>query len=233
MRFILLGEPGSGKGTYSAALIRKFSIPQVSTGDILRAAVQAGTPLGLQAQECMKRGELVPDEVVIGLVRERLGQPDAVRGFILDGFPRTVPQAEALSDLLAAMGIKLDGVLKFEVSRSTLIQRLTGRRSCQSCGAGYNVNTGLAPKVRGVCDKCGGAVVQRADDKPATIENRLNVYARDTAPLVAYYEGLRLLRRIECDAPLDDVLTRVECGANGVLGRCPYQSPTGKVSCAL
>lgn len=213
MRFILLGEPGAGKGTYSAVLIEKFKIPQISTGDILRAAVKAGTPLGLEAQSFMKKGELVPDSVVIGLVRERLKQPDTNNGFILDGFPRTVAQAETLDGILKDMNIKLDGVLKIEVSRETLLKRLSGRRVCKACGAGYNVNTGLLPKKEGVCDKCGGEVIQRTDDQPATIENRLNVYTRDTAPLIDYYEKKGALKRVPCEGKLDEVVARVEKAA--------------------
>jgi len=216
MRFILLGEPGAGKGTYSAILIKKFNIPQISTGDILRASVKAGTPLGLEAQGYMKKGELVPDSVVIGLVKERLKQPDASAGFILDGFPRTVAQAETLGAMMQDMGLKVDGVLKIEVSRETLLKRLTGRRVCKSCGAGFNVNTGLAPKTKGICDKCGGEVIQRTDDQPATIENRLSVYSRDTAPLIEFYEKRGMLKRIPCEGPLDEVLARVEKAAREI-----------------
>ncbi len=210
MQFILLGEPGAGKGTYASVLIRKFQIPQISTGDILRSAVKAGTPLGLQAQDYMKKGLLVPDQVVIGLVKERLKQADTAKGFILDGFPRTIPQAKELENLLQEVGRPINAVLKIEVCRKTLIERLTGRRSCKSCGAGYNVNTGLPPKKAGVCDKCGGEIIQRADDQPATIENRLNVYQKETAPLVEYYEKEGLLKRIPCEGPLDEVLKRFE-----------------------
>lgn len=213
MRFIFLGEPGAGKGTYSAVLIQKFKIPQVSTGDILRAAVKAGTPLGVEAQGYMKKGELVPDSVVIGLVRERIKQPDAQNGFILDGFPRTVAQAETLDTILKDMNIKLDGVIKIEVSRETLLKRLSGRRVCKACGAGYNVNTGLNSKKEGVCDKCGGEVIQRVDDQPATVENRLNVYTRDTAPLIQFYEAKGMLKRLPCEGPLQEVLDRVENAA--------------------
>ncbi len=219
MQFILLGEPGAGKGTYSSVLIKKFHIPQVSTGDILRSAVKAGTPLGLKAQGFMKKGELVPDEVVIGLVRERLKQPDASEGFILDGFPRTIPQAQILDGILQELGKPVDAVLKIEVGRKTLIDRLTGRRSCKLCGAGYNVNTGLAPKEEGVCDKCGGEVIQRADDNRETIENRLNVYTKDTAPLVDFYEKKGLLKRIPCEGPLAEVLLRFEKAALTAVGR--------------
>ncbi len=227
MRFILLGEPGAGKGTYSNVLIRKFNIPQISTGDILRASVKAGTPLGLEAQSYMKKGELVPDSVVIGLVRERVKEADASKGFILDGFPRTVAQAEALGKLLNDMHLKIDGVLKIEVSRPELLKRLTGRRSCKSCGAGYNVNTGMPPKTEGVCDKCGGEIIQRADDQPATIENRLNVYTRDTAPLINYYESRGMMKRINCEGPLDDVMSRVEKTAMEVAGKSVAQAPDG------
>ncbi len=219
MRFILLGEPGAGKGTYSAVLIKKFQIPQVSTGDILRAAVKAGTPLGLKAQEFMKKGELVPDTVVIGLVKERLNQPDANKGFILDGFPRTIPQAEALEGILKELGKPVNAVLKIEVGRETLITRLTGRRVCKGCGATYNVNTGLPPKKEGVCDKCGGEVIQRADDERATIENRLNVYQKDTSPLIAYYDKKGILKRIPCEGPLQEVLDRFEKAALAAVGK--------------
>jgi adenylate kinase len=167
----------------------------------------------------MKRGELVPDSVVIGLVKERLKQADAQNGFILDGFPRTVAQAETLSAMMKEMGLKVDGVLKIEVSRETLLKRLTGRRSCKACGAGYNVNTGFAPKKDGVCDKCGGEIIQRADDQMATIENRLNVYSRDTAPLIDFYEKRGMLKRIPCEGPLDEVLSRVEKAAREVSGK--------------
>ena len=218
MRFILLGEPGAGKGTYSSVLINKFKIPQISTGDILRSAVKEGTPLGLEAQGFMKRGELVPDSVVIGLVRERLKQPDAAKGFILDGFPRTIAQAETLGEILKELGRPVNAVLKIEVGRDTLLTRLTGRRVCKACGAGFNVNTGLSPKKDGVCDKCGGEVYQRADDERSTIENRLNVYQRDTAPLIEFYEKQGILKRIPCEGPLAEVLERFEKAALAAVG---------------
>lgn len=209
MRLILLGEPGAGKGTYAKKLQERYGVPQISTGDMLREAVKAGTPLGKEAEGAMKRGELVPDAVVIGLIRERLKQPDAARGFILDGFPRSVAQAEGLEALLSELGLKVDAVLKIEVRRETLLKRLTGRRVCPKCGAIYNVNTNLRPKKEGVCDQCGGKLVQRSDDKPETIENRLNVYGRDTEPLIAFYEGRGLLRRVdanETEETLESVL---------------------------
>jgi len=198
MRIILLGEPGAGKGTYSAELVKKYYIPQISTGDMLRSAVKAGTELGLKAQEFMKRGELVPDSVVIGLIRERIKQADAQKGFILDGFPRTVPQAESLEGMLKEMKIKLDCVLKIEVSHKVLIRRLTGRRVCPNCGSTFNIET-MKPLRDGICDKCGKELIQRTDDKPETIENRLTVYRKDTEPLIAYYEKKELLKRVSCE----------------------------------
>ncbi len=198
MRIILLGEPGAGKGTYSAELVKKYLIPQISTGDMLRFAVKAGTELGLKAQEFMKRGELVPDSVVIGLIRERIKLEDAQKGFILDGFPRTVPQAESLEEMLKEMKIKLNCVLKIEVGHQVLIRRLTGRRVCPNCGATYNIET-MKPLRDGVCDKCGKELIQRTDDKPETIENRLAVYQKDTEPLIAFYDQQRLLKRVSCE----------------------------------
>ncbi len=198
MRIILLGEPGAGKGTYSSALVKKYSIPQISTGDMLRSAIKAGIELGLKAQEFMKRGELVPDSVVIELIRERIKKEDAHSGFILDGFPRTVPQAESLEGMLKEMKIKLDGVLKIEVSHQVLIRRLTGRRVCPACGATYNVET-MKPLLEGICDKCGKELIQRTDDKPETIENRLMVYKKDTEPLISFYEKKGLLKRVSCE----------------------------------
>jgi adenylate kinase len=208
MRIILLGEPGAGKGTYSAELIKKFSIPQISTGDMLRSAVKAGTELGLKAQEFMKKGELVPDSVVIGLIQERIKLDDARKGFILDGFPRTVPQAESLEQMLHVQKIQLDGVIKIEVGHKVLIRRLTGRRVCPNCGATFNIET-MKPKVEGICDKCGKELIQRADDKPETIENRLSVYRKDTEPLIAYYENKGLLKRVPCEEIFDISFPRI------------------------
>ncbi len=209
MRLILLGEPGSGKGTYSAEFVKRYGIPQISTGDMLRAAVKAGTPMGLEAQAFMKRGELVPDTVVLGLIRERLAQADTQKGFILDGFPRTVAQAEGLGMMLGEMSLRLSRVVKIEVDRELLVQRLTGRRVCTVCGATFNLFTNLRPKVEGVCDKCQGALFQRPDDKPETIEHRLEVYRKDTEPLVAFYEKTGLLKRLDCRGEYQEVLKRL------------------------
>ncbi len=208
MRIILLGEPGAGKGTYSAEMVKKYGIPQISTGDMLRAAVKAGTTLGRQAQEFMKKGELVPDSVVIGLIRERIQQSDATQGFILDGFPRTVPQAESLEKTLEGMGITLSTVLKIEVSKALLLKRLTGRRVCPNCGATYNIDT-MRPQKEGICDKCGKELVQRPDDRPETIENRLTIYQKDTAPLIEFYEKKGLLKRVDCEGEYEEVLERL------------------------
>ncbi|HEX5033071.1 MAG TPA: adenylate kinase, partial [bacterium] len=175
MILILLGAPGAGKGTQAKLLQEKLKIPQISTGDMLRAAKQAKTPLGLEAEKFMNAGKLVPDEVVIGLIRERLKDADTQNGFILDGFPRTVAQAEALGQLLGGLGRKLDVVLNLEVPEQELVERLTGRRACPQCGAGYHLKFS-PPKSDEICDRCGSPLIQREDDKEATIRHRLKVY---------------------------------------------------------
>jgi len=208
MRIILLGEPGAGKGTYSIELVKRYGIPQISTGDMLRAAVKAGIPLGKQAQEYMKKGELVPDSLVIELIRDRIKQDDASKGFILDGFPRTVPQAESLEKMLQSLKLSLGMVLKIEVSKALLLKRLSGRRVCPGCGTTYNVDT-MRPQKEGICDKCGREIVQRPDDRPETVENRLVVYQKDTAPLIEFYEKKKLLRRVNCEGEFEDVMGRI------------------------
>ena len=186
MRTVLLGAPGSGKGTQGVVLSKKYGIPQVSTGDLLRAAVAAGSELGKKAKTAMDAGALVSDEIVIGLIRERISQDDAKNGYILDGFPRNIPQAEALDSMLADLNQPLQGVVLLDVAFEELLQRLTGRRTCKDCGAIYNVH--LSPsKVEDHCDACNGDLFQRADDNEETIGNRLNVYQEQTAPLVDYY----------------------------------------------
>ncbi|WP_224985155.1 adenylate kinase [Geomonas agri] len=195
MNLILLGPPGVGKGTQAKLLIDRFGIPQISTGDILRAAVKELTPMGIKAKGFMDSGALVPDEVVIGIVEERLAQPDCQKGFILDGFPRTVPQADALSQVLSGIGKKIDHVVSLSVDKAELLKRLTGRRACSKCGAGYHVD--FAPsKVAGICDACGGELFQREDDKEETILNRLAVYEAQTSPLISYYQTAGLLRSV-------------------------------------
>lgn len=187
MRAVLLGPPGAGKGTQAVKLVDKYGVPQISTGDIFRKNIKEGTELGRKAQEYMNAGGLVPDELVVDLVKDRLMQDDCKNGYLLDGFPRTIFQAEQLDKFLEEQGQKLDAVINFEVGHDTLIKRLTGRRVCKECGAGYHI-TGLPPKVAGICDKCGGELEQRKDDTVETAENRIVVYNESTAPLIDYYK---------------------------------------------
>ena len=182
MNLILLGAPGAGKGTQAEAISKKLSIPQISTGNMLREAVRTGTELGLKAKEAMDSGALVSDEIVIGILKERIAQPDAANGFILDGFPRTVKQAEALDE----MGVRIDKVLEIFVENERIIARMSGRRVCEQCGASYHIEFKPTTKP-GVCDVCGGKTVQRADDAPETVLSRLDVYEEKTAPLKDYY----------------------------------------------
>lgn len=205
---ILLGAPGAGKGTQAQRLAVRFGIPQISTGDMLRAARREGTPLGKKAEEYMNKGQLVPDEVVIGLVEERLQRPDAKPGFILDGFPRTIPQAEALDGVLAKLGRAPLKVIDVQVPEAVLVERLGGRLSCPKDGASYHVKF-TPPKVDNVCDVCGTALVTRADDKPEAIAQRLREYHDKTAPLVAYYQKGGVLKSIDGVGELEVVLDRL------------------------
>jgi len=208
MRLVLLGAPGAGKGTQAKKLIEKYSIPQISTGDILRKAVADGTPLGKEAKSYMDSGGLVPDSVVIGLVKKRLAQDDCKKGYILDGFPRTTPQAEALDAELTAMGTPLTDALSVDVPMNDLMKRLTGRRTCKSCQQMYNLHFS-APQKEGVCDKCSGELMQRDDDKEDTIKNRLEVYEKSTAPLIDYYSGKGILKSVEGTGSIDDIFNKV------------------------
>jgi len=196
MIFILLGPPGAGKGTYSQYLIKKYEIPQISTGDILREAVKNGTEMGKQAKEYMNKGLLVPDAVIVGIVEDRIKAPDCKKGFLLDGFPRTVEQADALENIFKKNALKLDAVINIIVNDDVLFKRLTGRRLCKACAANFNVNT-MPPAKAGICDKCGGELYQRADDKPETIEKRLQIYAKQTAPLIDYYKKKGVMKDID------------------------------------
>jgi adenylate kinase len=184
MNLILLGAPGAGKGTQAEVIEKALGIPQISTGNILKAAVKNATEIGLRAKSFMDSGALVPDDVVIGILKERISEPDAANGFILDGFPRTIPQAEALE----AMGVNIDKVISIEVADEKIEARLSGRRACTKCGATYHVLFN-PPKTEGVCDKCGGPLVIRDDDKPETVKERLRVYKEKTAPLIDFYKG--------------------------------------------
>ena len=204
VRVIFLGPPGAGKGTQAQELAREWGVPHIATGDMLREAVAAKTALGLEAKRHMDSGGLVPDEVVIGLVGERLAQPDAKAGCVLDGFPRTVAQAEALDALFARAGIALDRVIYFDVPRAELLRRLTGRRVCRACGRTFHL-VSAPPRVAGTCDDCGGELYQRADDSEATVATRLDVYQKQTAPLLDYYRGRRLLAEVAGEGPVAGV----------------------------
>ncbi len=208
MRLILLGPPGSGKGTQANLLQDKFKIPKISTGDILRAAVEDGTELGNQARKFMDKGELVPDEVVISLIKERIVEPDCESGFILDGFPRTIVQAEKLGETLEAMGQDIDSVLDLEVDRDELLVRLTGRRTCKSCGAMFH-RTSHPPKVEEICDECGGELYQRPDDNEETIVKRLEVYSKETAPLKEFYQKQGKLKTIQGRGGMDTIFSQL------------------------
>jgi adenylate kinase len=208
MRIVLLGAPGAGKGTQAKKLVEKYGTPQVSTGDLLRAAVASGSALGKEAKSFMDKGELVPDRVVLGMVEERLKQDDCKKGYILDGFPRNTSQAEALDKMLAALNMSLDAALSVDVPFEDLMKRLTGRRTCKACGQMYNIYSS-APKKEGVCDKCGGALFQRDDDKEETIKKRLEVYTASTAPLIDYYNKKGIVKSVAGTGSIDDIFNQV------------------------
>jgi adenylate kinase len=205
---VLLGAPGAGKGTQAKMLIEKYKIPQISTGDILRKAVADGTPLGKEAKVIMDSGGLVSDTIVLGLVEERLKQPDTKDGFILDGFPRNTAQAEALDRILTGNGIPLTIALNIDVDMNDLLKRLTGRRTCKGCQQMFNIHFS-APKKDGVCDKCGGELFQRDDDKEATIKKRLDVYTQQTAPLIDYYSKKNIMKTVMGVGSIDDIFGKV------------------------
>lgn len=211
MRIILLGPPGAGKGTQAAMLVEKLHIPHISTGDMFRQAIKEGTPLGKKAKEFMDAGQLVPDEVTVGIVKERVGQEDCREGFLLDGFPRTVAQAEVLDTILDEIGSALDATVSIEVPREKLVTRLTGRRVCKKCGATYHLEFN-PPEKAGVCGKCSGELIQRSDDTEETVLNRLNVYEKQTAPLINYYKEKGLLKEIDGDGPIDQVMVKIGQG---------------------
>ena len=191
MKLILLGAPGAGKGTQAEILCKKLGIPSISTGNILRAAIKDGTPTGLKAKSYIDAGKLVPDEVIIGIVNERLSQDDCAKGYILDGVPRTIAQAEALEKA----GIQFDAVVSIEISEDEILRRMTGRRVCEACGSSYNVEA-VPPRVEGICDNCGGKLIQRKDDTPETVRERLKVYHTETEPLVGFYAQRGLLKSV-------------------------------------
>ena len=204
MKLILLGPPGAGKGTQAEILNKKLGIPTISTGNILRAAVKNGTPVGLKAKEYMDAGKLVPDEVIIGVISERLAEADCQNGFILDGVPRTIPQAEALEKA----GISFDAVVSIEISDEEIVERMAGRRVCTACGAPYHVKN-MPPKVEGVCDACGGKLEARADDKPEVVRDRLQVYHKETAPLKDFYAARNLLKTVDNQPSVAETTTAI------------------------
>lgn len=213
MRIVMLGAPGSGKGTQAQRIQKDHGLPQVSTGDLLRRAVADKTPLGLEAKKVMDAGELVSDDIVLGMIRERIAQPDAKRGFVLDGFPRNTTQANSLDALLAELGTKLDRVVLMDVDFDILMKRLTGRRTCSTTGAVLNIYFS-SPAELEACRKSGGELVQRDDDNEATIRNRLQVYERQTAPLVDYYTKQGLLTTVDATGEVDAVYARLKSALN-------------------
>lgn len=208
LRAVLLGPPGAGKGTQAVRLVEKYEIPHISTGDIFRKNIKEGTELGKKAQEYMNAGALVPDELVVDLVKDRLQQDDCKNGFLLDGFPRTIFQAEKLDEFLSESNLKMDIVINLKVGKEALIKRLTGRRVCKDCGASYHI-VNIPPKKEGVCDICGGELIQRKDDNIETVENRINVYEEQTAPLIGYYKEAGSLVDFDGEASLDEVFDAI------------------------
>jgi adenylate kinase len=204
MNLILLGPPGAGKGTQAKILIKKYDIPQISTGDILRAAVKERTPMGIKAKGFMDSGVLVPDEVVVGIVEERIANPDCANGYILDGFPRTVAQADSLSSMLQTKGTGIDHVIAITVDHEELLKRITGRRTCKGCGAGYHL-TYDPPRQANVCTECSGELFQRDDDREETMRRRLEVYEDQTSPLIAYYADRNLLRTVDGMGDIEEI----------------------------
>ncbi|NQD68087.1 adenylate kinase [Bacillus haikouensis] len=209
MNIVLMGLPGAGKGTQAEKIVEKYGIPHISTGDMFRAAIKDGTELGLKAKSFMDNGDLVPDEVTIGIVRERLSKEDCGNGFLLDGFPRTVAQAEALENILADLGKKMNYVINIDVDKDILMERLTGRRICKECGATYHLVFN-PPKEEGVCDRCGGELYQRADDNEETVQNRLDVNIKQTQPLLAYYDDKGYLKNIDGQQDIDKVFDDID-----------------------
>lgn len=204
MNLILLGAPGAGKGTQAKSIVDKYGIPQIATGDMLREAVNKGTDLGKKAKEYMDKGELLPDEIVIGIVKERLKQDDAQKGFILDGFPRTIKQAEELDKILSELNMELDAVINVAVPEDEVVRRIVNRRSCRNCGAVYHLIY-KPPEEEGKCDYCGGELYQRDDDKEETVRDRYNVYRQQTEPLIEYYSKQGLVKNVDGTKDIDEV----------------------------
>lgn len=208
MNILFMGPPGAGKGTQAEKIVNEFQIPHISTGDAFRAAMSQGTPLGVEAKSYVDKGLLVPDEITNGIVRDRLAQPDCDKGFLLDGFPRTIAQAEALDGMLADLGKKIDVVFNLVVDRGLLLARLTGRRICKSCGATYHVLFN-PPKQEGICDKCGGELYQRSDDTEEKVGTRLDEYSNKTAPLLDYYRNKGILHEVNGEQDIHQVTAEI------------------------
>lgn len=215
MNIIIMGLPGAGKGTQAAKIIKKYSIPHISTGDMFRLAIKNETDLGRQAKAFMDQGELVPDEVTVGIVKERLSQSDVKNGFLLDGFPRNVEQAEALNNIMTELDSKIDQTIYVEVPEEELMNRLTGRRICETCGATYHLVFN-PPKTEGICDLDGGKLYQREDDNPETVQNRLEVNIKQTAPLLDFYKGLGVLATVDGSKDIEKVFEEVDEILNGL-----------------
>lgn len=208
MKIIMLGAPGAGKGTQAKQIADKYSIPHISTGDIFRANIKQGTQLGKKAKTYMDEGALVPDELVVELVIDRIKQDDCTNGFVLDGFPRTIPQAQALDAALKKLGESMDYAIDVDVPDENIVNRMSGRRACLNCGATYHVVT-IPTKVEGICDRCGSPVVLREDDKPETVQNRLKVYHEQTQPLIDYYKNQNILKSVDGTQPMDLVFAAI------------------------
>lgn len=208
MKIVMLGAPGAGKGTQAIKIADKYDIPHISTGDIFRANIKGGTELGQKAKSYIDMGELVPDEVTIGMLLDRIAQDDCKNGYVLDGFPRTIPQAESLTEALKSQGDKIDFALNIDVPDEAIIERMSGRRACPKCGATYHI-VYAAPKTENICDKCGTELIIRSDDKPETVKDRLNVYHQQTEPLIAYYKAAGVLREVDGTQELPKVFEDV------------------------
>lgn len=208
MKIVMLGAPGAGKGTQAIKIADKYDIPHISTGDIFRANIKGGTELGQKAKSYIDKGELVPDEVTIGMLLDRIAEDDCKNGYVLDGFPRTIPQAESLTEALKSQGDKIDFALNIDVPDEAIIERMSGRRACPKCGATYHI-VYAAPKTENICDKCGTELIIRSDDKPETVKDRLNVYHQQTEPLIAYYKAAGVLREVDGTQELPKVFEDV------------------------
>ena len=204
MKLILLGAPGAGKGTQAEILCKRFGVPSISTGNILRAAIKDGTPTGVQAKSYIDAGQLVPDEVIIGILNERITQSDCAKGYILDGVPRTIAQAKAMEE----SGIEIDAAVALEISEDEILRRMRGRRVCEACGSSFNMEA-IPPRVEGICDNCGGKLIQRKDDTPETVHKRLEVYHKETRPLVGYYAERGLLRTVDVSDSKEGTFRRI------------------------